>query len=253
MKTIAIINQKGGVGKTAIAYNLGYIFSQLKNKTLVIDIDPSANATKGLNFRLDFNLYAGNLFTNQNSSFKPDDCLYPINENLNLIPSKINLALIQREITNKTYRESILSKQIKKISLLHDYVLIDCSPTLSDLTINAIYAADFILIPVTYEDDALEGLNDLFRVITEIKDNTKCAFKILRNKKDIRKSRTNDYIENKLKPFVKKGHLCKTIIRQDEAINQAKIERQTIFQFAPSSNGALDFRSLAEELLNDKA
>jgi chromosome partitioning protein len=252
VKTIAIINQKGGVGKTALAYNLAYYFSTIGKLTCLIDLEPSANSTKGLNFK-DFNLYVGDLFTTLNSYFDPESCLYPIKDCLNIIPSKINLAMVQRDLASKTYRETILDRQLRKIGIPHDYIFMDCPPMLSELTVNAIYAANFILIPVTYEDDALEGLNDLFRVINEIKDGKPFGFKIVRNKKDGRKSVTNDYIENKLKPFIEAGHVFTTVIRQDESINQAKIERTSIFQFAPHSNGAHDFKSLAEELINVKA
>ncbi len=173
---------------------------------------------------------------------------YEDNENLVVVPSAIKLALAQRELSNKPFRESILAKKLKKFPN-YKYI-IDCNPTLSDLTINAIYAADFILIPITYEDDALEGLSDLFKVIKEIKENTPYQFKILRNQFDARKKITNEYIDKKLRSFVDAGHVLKTIIRQDENINQAKIERKPIFLYAPNSNGAMDFNNLTKELLN---
>lgn len=250
MKTIAIINQKGGVGKTACAYNLAYNLSMKNLTTCLIDLDPSANATKGFNFTnnnkgtssYDLLLRRGNLNYHAQQVFEENTHLF-------LVPSTIKLAMAQRELNTKPFRETILDKKIDSI-LTNGYVLIDCSPTLSDLTINAIYAANFILIPVTYEDDALEGLSDLFNVINEIKEKQTFSFKILRNQKDVRKSKTNDYIEKKLEDFIANGHVFKTIIRQDEAINQAKIERKTIFQYAPNSNGAADFNALTEELIN---
>jgi chromosome partitioning protein len=168
-------------------------------------------------------------------------------KNFFVIPAKINLALAQREIQGKTYRESILSKQLNRLKEI-DYCVIDCSPTLSDLTVNAIYAADILLVPIAYEDDALEGLADLFTVIGEVKEHHNYEFKILRNKKDPRKSKTNIYIENKLLPFYSNGTLLRTIIRQDEQFNQAKIERKTIFHYAPHSNGAEDINKLTTEL-----
>lgn len=251
MKTIAVINQKGGVGKTACAYNLAHKFAE-KKQTMLIDLDPSANATKGLRVPYTEGATSYDFLTKSwdynHYAWRSDQL-----DNLWVIPSHIKLALAQRDLQNKPFRETILSKKISSFHLVSDrFLILDCPPTLSDLTINAIYAADFILIPVTYENDALEGLADLFQVINEIKEAQQFTFKILRNQKDSRKTRTNEYIEEKLSDFIAKGHVLKTIIRQDEAINQAKIQQQTIFQYAPNSHGATDFNSLAEELINDK-
>ncbi len=254
MKTIAIINQKGGVGKTACAYNLAYCFATKEKKTLLVDLDPSGNATRGL-----LNgTYLKDAYTIKDVilqkcdpmqaiiGYSTDDDIKP----LFVMPSRIDLAMASRELVNKPYRETLLYRQLYKLNTKFDYCLIDCSPTLSDLTVNAILAADLILIPVTYEEDALEGMNDLFNVIKEIKEEREYQFKIIRNQKDSRKKKTNEYIEGKLSDFVLGGHVLETIIRQDEAINQAKIEGVSIFTFAPHSNGAKDFTQLTEELLS---
>lgn len=253
MKTIAVINQKGGVGKTACAYNLAFNFS-LRANTLLIDLDPSGNATKGLIS----NIECLNIPTvKEVLTVKGYDPFFSVCPSLIegeeipklfVIPSKIDLALAQRELMDRPYRETILKKQIERLGARQEYVFIDCSPTLSELTINAIYSADFILIPVTYEDDALEGISDLFKVINEIRPEG-IGFKIVRNQKDVRKNRTNIYIEDKLSDFIVKDHVLKTIIRQDERINQAKIERKPIFLFDHYSNGAADFNLLTEELM----
>lgn len=258
MKTIAVINQKGGVGKTACAYNLAFRIAIKKNQTCLIDLDPSANASKGLlpEYSLK-DAYTVKDFLLTNAL---EQCLHNVEfdnevyQHLKIIPSKIDLALAQRDLINKPYRETFLQKKLQvlnsaKSQVYFDYYIIDCSPTLSDLTINAIYAADFILIPVTYEDDALEGLADLFQVIKEIKEERPFQFKIVRNQKDMRKTKTNEYIENKLSDFLVRGHILNTIIRQDENINQAKIERRPIFLYSPYSNGADDFTALTEEIL----
>lgn len=254
MKTIAVINQKGGVGKTACAYNLAYSFASHNERTLIIDLDPSANTTKGLlgNYYLNDAYTISELLT---GNFNPDIATMNVEydekiiRNLRIIPSHIRLAMAHREMASRAYRETILSKIIQRINEPYSYIFIDCSPTLNDLTVNAIYAADLILIPVTYEDDALEGLSDLFTIIKEIKENQRFMYKILRNQKDSRKSKTNEYIEKKLQPFEVEGTLLKTIIRQDEAINQAKIERKPIFLYAPNSHGAIDFTTLTQELI----
>jgi len=247
MSVIAVINQKGGVGKTACAINIAYQLSQMNKITCLIDLDPSANASRG------FNILAEAGKTSYEFLLKKDSLLdyaqhIENSPNLTIVPSSIRLAMAQRDLNNKPFRETLLAKKLSDVYV--DYFMIDCSPTLSDLTINAIYAANLILIPVTYEDEPLEGLADLFKVINEIKDNQKFIFKIVRNQKDARKTKTNEYIENRLADFIVQDHVLKTIIRQDENINQAKIERKTIFEYAPNSNGAIDFKNLTEELIN---
>lgn len=249
MKSIAIINQKGGVGKTACAYNLAYVLSLKKICTTLIDIDPSANATKGLGVT-EFIYSSNDLLLKPGTANELHMMPYLTNENLFLVPSSIKLALAHRELINRPFRETILDKKI--ILQENHFYIIDCPPTLSDLTINAIYASTDIIIPVTYEEDALEGMADLFSVINEIKENQVFNFKILRSKKDSRKSRTNEYIENKLKAYILEGHVFNTIIRQDEAINQAKIERKPVFIYAPQSNGTKDYLQLSEEILHAK-
>lgn len=249
MRTIAVINQKGGVGKTACAYNLAYSFSKIRN-TLLIDLDPSANATKGLDSYNKSDLSTYHFLLQKGDINRFAVMPYEGNTNLWLVPSHIKLAMAQNEIQSKAFRETIIASKLYSGGAGTYITFIDCPPTLTELTINAIYAADFILIPVSYEEDALEGLGDLFTIIKEIKPRGGYEFRILKTQKDIRKKRTVDYIEDKLKEFEERGHVLKTVIRQDENIHHAKIERKTIFEFAPKSNGAEDFKNLTEELLN---
>lgn len=249
-KTIAVINQKGGVGKTAIAYNLAYSLSSKSIKTMLVDMDPSANASKGLDINYSVDRTIKHLLLDK--SVEVNDIRYDYSSHLTLIPSHITLAAAARQISTKPYRESLLAKKLRTsdVQSEFEYIFIDCSPTLSDLTVNVIYAADIILIPIRYEEDALEGVSDLFEIIREIKEDKKYIFKILRNGKDERKKIVNEYIEDLLKPFIEQGHVLNTIVRQDEDFNKAKISRKPVSVFSPNSNADKNMITLREELLN---
>lgn len=251
-KIIAIINQKGGVGKTATTCNVAYCFANKNKRTLLVDLDPSANAT--------------HIFTHSNVSVSVKDFIlskelkplailpafngeFPITD-LSILPSNISLALTERELANKPFRETLLNKKLRDPGIFNffDYILIDCPPTLSSLTINAMYAADLILVPVTYEKDALEGVADLFDILSEIKDGHTYDIRLLRNQYDARKKIVNGFIAEKLHPMTAEGIVLNTIIRQDEEVNKATIENQSVVAFAPKSSAASDYHELCNEL-----
>lgn len=249
-KIIASINQKGGVGKTSTCYNLAYCLAKKGKKTLLIDLDPSANSTKvyiegkpSLTTK-DFLLKKDG----QNSCITAASIEGDIVQNLFVVPSHISLAITQREIAHKPYRETLLSKAISNLENSFDYIILDCSPTLSDLIINAIYAANFFLIPVDYQEDSLDGISDLFDLINEIKEGQEFDYRILRNGFDARKKTVNAYITDQLEEYIENGDVFETVIRQDEEINKAKISRQPVLTFSPKSAGSKDFLSLTDEL-----
>lgn len=258
-KIIAIINQKGGVGKTATTCNVAYRFSQKNKRTLLVDLDPSANSTRiflngvpSLTVK-DFIISKERNYESILDGYQLDVAV----DNLSLIPSHISLALAERELGNKPFRETLLSKKLydKKIISNFDFVLLDCPPTLTTLTINAMFAADFILIPVTYAKDALEGVGDLFGILDEIKEGHTYQIQMLRNQFDARKKTANSYVAEKLQPFIEKGLVLKTIIRQDEEVNKASIEGLTVIVSSPNCNASHDYKNLCtelEDLLNNE-
>lgn len=249
-KIIASINQKGGVGKTSTSYNLAYCLAKNGKRTLLIDLDPSANSTKVY-------IEAKPSLTTKDFLLKKEGqtaCIIGASvegvgvQNLFIVPSNISLAITQREIAHKPYRETLLSKAIGNLGNSFDYIILDCSPTLSDLIINAIYAANFFLIPVDYQEDSLDGISDLFDLINEIKEGQEFDYRILRNGFDARKKTVNSYIMEQLEEYIENGDVFETIIRQDEEINKAKISRQPVLTFNPKSSGSKDFYALTEEL-----
>jgi chromosome partitioning protein len=144
------------------------------------------------------------------------------------------------------YREKRLHAQLEKLGADYDYTLLDCPPNLGVITVNAIYTADWILIPTTYGRYSLDGIADLFTSIEEIREGQGGCW-ILRNAFDSRTRATNDYIEKQLENV--RPHVLKTIIRKSEAINQAQISGESVLTFDSKGHGAEDFRALTKEVL----
>eukprot|EP01132_Coremiostelium_polycephalum_P013008 gene13008-15884_t len=163
MKIIAVINHKGGTGKTTSTLNIGAGLARAKKKTLLIDIDPQSNLTEGLGFRdVKVSIY---------DSIKEDAPLpiEPVSEYLDLVPSSLDLLGAEIELVSRLGRETILKRLLKNIAEKYDYVLIDCAPALGMLTVNALVAADTVLIPLEAEYFAYRGIDRLVSIISDVR------------------------------------------------------------------------------------
>jgi chromosome partitioning protein len=245
---VAVINQKGGVGKTTTAINLGHGLAILGKKVLLIDLDPQAHSTIVLApNRVPFTL------TIQDVLIDRRDIRHAVIrtsiDNLDLVPSHINLDRAEHLLIPEMFRETRLSQALTGMD--YDFILIDCRPTLGILSINALYACGIVLIPCETARFSLEGFADLLNTVKVLKkgkdESEQLLLRILLCKFDPRKAISNDWVLKQLETH--KTILFKTRIRQCEALNQAHITKESIFIFKRNSHGAEDYMNLGKEFL----
>jgi chromosome partitioning protein len=244
---IAIINQKGGVGKTTTSINFAAGLARRNKKTLLIDLDPQAHSTVGLGIESEsFTFSISDVLTKK----KPiRETILPAKaENLFIVPSHLRLDKIEQQLSPELFRETFLKKAIDNLD--YDYIVIDCRPTLGTLTINALYAANFIIVPCEMGRYALDGFADLMETIDNVKNayfNEADFIRILLNKYDIRNKVSNDWILKQLEPF--KHLIFNTYIRRNEALNQSQMAQEPIFTYKPDSAGSEDYEQVVTEFL----
>lgn len=249
-KVIAIANQKGGVGKTTSAINLAASLAALEYKTLIVDADPQANSTSGVGF--DPKEVKTSIYECMINDMPASHAIVPTNLSfLDLIPSQIDLVGAEVEMVNLDHREEKMRESLSPIVADYDFIVIDCSPSLGLITINALTAADSVIIPVQCEYFALEGLGKLLNTIKIIQSrlNTKLQIEgILLTMYDTRLNLSNQVVEEVRKHF--KSMVFDTIIPRNVKLSEAPSFGLPVISHDIDSKGSISYLNLAHEIIS---
>lgn len=248
-KIIALTNQKGGVGKTTTTINLAASLAALEKKVLVVDADPQANASSGLG--IDIKRVKKTIYECLIGDATPQEAIMRTElDRLDIIPSHINLVGAELEMLNVTDREKKLAEVLRPLKNDYHYILIDCSPSLGLITVNALTAADSVIIPVQCEYFALEGISKLLNTIKIIKSKLNPELEIegfLLTMYDARLRLANQIYEEVKKHF--QELVFETVIQRNVKLSESQSFAQPVIVYDASSRGSVNHMQLAKELI----
>jgi chromosome partitioning protein len=248
-KIVAIANQKGGVGKTTTVINMGACLAILEKKILLVDADPQANCTSGLGVVIPSDGYS--IYDCIINNVPAQHAILPTNTpNLSILPSHIDLVGAELELVSRMRREYMIKSILQPVRDLYDYILIDCMPSLGLLTVNAMTAADSVLIPIQAEIYALEGLQKLKNTITLVKDHLNPGLEIegiVLTMYDSRLRLANMILEEVRQNVT--DPVYQTVIHRNSKISESPSMKAPVIMYDATSTGSMNFVQLAMEFL----
>jgi len=252
VKVIAIANQKGGVGKTTTAVNLSACLADLGKKVLLVDLDPQGNSTSGFGF--DKTKIKQSIYDVLVNDVPTDNVILKTQiDNLMILPATIQLAGAEIELVSIMSRETKLKRVLDKVKYNYEYVIIDCPPSLGLLTINALTAANSVLVPIQCEFYALEGLSQLMNTVTLVQKNLNTALSLEGVVLTMFDARTNLSIQvvDEVKSHFR-HKVYQTIIPRNVRLSEAPSYGQPVIRYDSKSKGAQVYFDLAKEVIDDE-
>jgi chromosome partitioning protein len=248
-RAIAVANQKGGSGKSTTVRSLGSALAERGRRTLLVDLDPQASLSEGC--RIDLANLQRTTYHVLIGQQKLPDAILRVEERLDLVPANIHLSAAELQLVNMSRREDKLRNAIKSVRDDYDYILIDCPPSFGLLTINALSAADGVLIPMTCDYYTMLGVRLLLDTVAEIRQEINPDLRIegiVPTRYDVRTLHAQEILSQTQAALGGQIRVFDTIVRESVRFKESPIGGQSILTYAPNSQGARAYRNLAEEI-----